>query len=258
VSISNNQDQTASTTETIETENNERPFYTADVVAVTPDGRVLLIQRGWDPFEGAWALPGGHVDAGETALDAAVRELAEETGVRVAGTDLTLVGVFDRPGRDPRGRYVTVAYTVTVPAGTTARAGDDAVDVLWVPLGAPAEGLPADSALAFDHAEILTAAHRVRLAAGYARQVQEETSGDRCPAAHPSDPSPCSGPIAVTVADSKGAGVDGCEHHAARMIASLREATVHAIPGADPESPTRTAEAASSLRPYVWRQPLIR
>ncbi|MBM7443119.1 NUDIX domain-containing protein [Streptomyces sp. HB132] len=75
--------------------------YTADVVAMTPDGDVLLIERGWPPYEGAWALPGGHVDRGETAIEAAVRELAEETGVHVLASDLQKIGVFDRPLAQP-------------------------------------------------------------------------------------------------------------------------------------------------------------
>ncbi|MGP3977238.1 NUDIX domain-containing protein [Streptomyces sp. 8N114] len=122
--------------------------YTADVVAVTADGRVLLIERGWEPFEGRWALPGGHVDEGETSREAAVRELAEETGVQVAAGDLRQLGAFDRPGRDPRGRYVTVAYFAHVPADTRATAGDDARAARWWPL----DSLPE---LAFDHADIL-------------------------------------------------------------------------------------------------------
>ncbi|MEU3400654.1 NUDIX hydrolase [Streptomyces filamentosus] len=128
--------------------------YTADVVAVTDDGRVLLIKRGWAPYADHWALPGGHVDRGETGLRAAVRELEEETGVRVAEDELRLVGVWDQPDRDPRGRYVTVAYLATVPAGTRATAGDDARDARWWPL----TDLP--ERLAFDHTDILTAALR--------------------------------------------------------------------------------------------------
>ncbi|MFF2123463.1 NUDIX domain-containing protein [Kitasatospora sp. NPDC058184] len=128
--------------------------YTADVVATTPDGRVLLIERGWPPFEGAWALPGGHVDPGETSRDAAARELAEETGVRVDTADLLQLGVWDAPGRDPRGRYVTVAYLAVVPDGTPTAAGDDARTARWWPV----DGLPEQ--LAFDHAAILAAATR--------------------------------------------------------------------------------------------------
>ncbi|MEU5112035.1 NUDIX hydrolase [Streptomyces longwoodensis] len=125
--------------------------YTADVVAMTPNGSVLLIERGGPPHQGAWALPGGHVDEGETSRDAAARELLEETGVSVAARDLVQVGVFDQPGRDPRGRYVTVAYLARVPADTQIVAGDDARTTRWW----PADRLPP---LAFDHADILTAA----------------------------------------------------------------------------------------------------
>ncbi|WP_274914341.1 NUDIX hydrolase [Streptomyces sp. WZ-12] len=131
------------------TENFETIRYTADVVAIS-DGRVLLIERGWDPYEGHWALPGGHVDAGETSRAAAARELAEETGVHVAADDLSQIGVFDCPDRDPRGRYITVAYLAVVPAGTVLAAGDDARSARWWPL----DDLPP---LAFDHADILHA-----------------------------------------------------------------------------------------------------
>ncbi|NEW76456.1 NUDIX domain-containing protein [Streptomyces rhizosphaericus] len=134
-----------------DTETFEIIRYTADVVAVTPDGDVLLIERGWDPFEGAYALPGGHVDPGETSRQAAARELAEETGVHVKPADLRQIGTFDRPDRDPRGRYVTVAYLAVVPVGTPIVAGDDARTARWWPL----QALPT---LAFDHDEILSAA----------------------------------------------------------------------------------------------------
>ncbi|MFJ1930435.1 MULTISPECIES: NUDIX domain-containing protein [unclassified Streptomyces] len=134
-----------------ETETFETIRYTADVVVLTPGGDVLLIERDWPPYEGEWACAGGHCDAGETSRDAAVRELAEETGVHVSADDLRQVGVFDQPDRDPRGRYVTVAYVVTVPADTPIVAGDDARAARWWPLN----GLPP---LAFDHADILTAA----------------------------------------------------------------------------------------------------
>ncbi|MFE3601354.1 NUDIX domain-containing protein [Streptomyces sp. NPDC059142] len=124
---------------------------TADVDAIRPDGRVLLIERGWPPFQGDWALPGGHVDPGEDDLVAAVRELREETGVHVAPGDLRQIGAFAAPGRDPRGRYVTIAYAVSVPVGTAAHAKDDAADARWWPL----DDLPQ---LAFDHADIIAKA----------------------------------------------------------------------------------------------------
>lgn len=129
--------------------------YTADVVCIR-GGHVLLIERGWDPHAGQLALPGGHVDTGESSLAAAARELLEETGVHVTPEQLTLIGVYDTPGRDPRGRYVTVAYLATVPDDTTAHAGDDAAAVQWVPLGQI-------GGLAFDHSQIIADAWRQHL-----------------------------------------------------------------------------------------------
>ncbi|MFI6979951.1 NUDIX domain-containing protein [Embleya sp. NPDC050154] len=137
-----------------ETDRTDETIRTADVVAVTRDDRVLLIKRGWDPYVGCWALPGGHVDPGETDLAAAVRELAEEAGVLVAPGDLRRIGTWDGPGRDPRGPYSTVAYLVVVPDDTAIVAGDDACAACWWPV----DDLPRE--LAFDHADILAAAIR--------------------------------------------------------------------------------------------------
>jgi 8-oxo-dGTP diphosphatase len=124
--------------------------YTADVILVTDDGQIALVERRWEPFKGQHALPGGHVDEKETSRKAASRELFEEAGVPVAPADLVQLGVFDEPDRDPRGRYVTVVYLARVPAGTVLTAGDDARTATWWPL----TSLPA---LAFDHADILEA-----------------------------------------------------------------------------------------------------
>lgn len=126
--------------------------FTADVVLLS-NGHVLLIERGWDPYAGRWALPGGHVDPGETSLQAAVRELEEEAGIRLEAADLREVGTFDAPGRDPRGPYSTAAYSAVVPELVVPTAGDDASAARWWAL----EALPP---LAFDHADIITAARR--------------------------------------------------------------------------------------------------
>ncbi|MFJ8982682.1 NUDIX domain-containing protein [Streptomyces sp. NPDC102282] len=143
------------------TDNPETIRYTADVVCLRGD-YVLVIRRGWDPYKDELALPGGHVDEGETSRVAGARELLEETGIRVAAEDLERLDVYDRPDRDPRGRYVSVAYVVRVPEGTVAQAGDDATAVQWVPLAAP-------GTLAFDHAEILDDARRHQLTASPGR-----------------------------------------------------------------------------------------
>lgn len=136
------------------TENTETIQLTADVVCVR-GSELLTVVRGWPPFKGGLALPGGYVDPGEEPLDAAVRELWEETRVRVDAKDLVPVGRYGRPGRDPRGRFVTEAYLVLVDEKTTAEAWDDAAEVHWVPFDAPGD-------LAFDHTEIVRAAWTLR------------------------------------------------------------------------------------------------
>ncbi|MGW4808753.1 NUDIX domain-containing protein [Kitasatospora sp. NPDC004272] len=138
--------------------------HTADVVVIREGAirSVLLIERGTDPYAGHDALPGGRVDKGESALEAAARELAEETGITVALANLHRVGVYDRVGRDPRGLYSSTAYAVTVPAGTQAEAAADAAAVRWVPVDELLADLADGSAdLAFDHSAILAAALRL-------------------------------------------------------------------------------------------------
>lgn len=137
-------------------------FYAADVVLFAHrDGvpHVLLIERGWNPYQGKTAFPGGHVDAGETARAAAKREAVEETGLDLDRVPLHLVGVYDRPGRDPRGRYVGVAYTAVLPSMPAPLAADDATAARWVPL-TDAVRFAHNGGFAFDHADILTDAIR--------------------------------------------------------------------------------------------------
>lgn len=134
---------------------------TADVVLLgnrETDGRdgdlyVLVIDRGWPPFEGCPALPGGHVELDEEPIDAAYRELTEETGIRI-GPCLKPVGVYATPGRDPRGRYATWAYTARLGRLPEPTAGDDAAAARWVRV----DDLLADGNLAFDHERIIRAA----------------------------------------------------------------------------------------------------
>lgn len=132
---------------------------TVDVVTLTVrDGElaVLLVQRGVPPFEGAWALPGGFVRAGEDLDAAAARELAEETGQQPGLFHLEQLATYGTPGRDPRMRVVSVAYLAFAPQLPDPRAGSDAQAAAWVPAGSLRTGRSRRGApLAFDHAAIL-------------------------------------------------------------------------------------------------------
>lgn len=127
-----------------------RPAVTTDVVAftlITKIPYILLIQRANDPAKGEWAFPGGFVDKDEDLMEAAVRELAEETGL--SGIPLHQFHSFGEPGRDPRGHTISVAYCCIVSEEKQAvRAADDAADARWFPLSDPPP-------LAFDHDHIL-------------------------------------------------------------------------------------------------------
>lgn len=109
--------------------------------------KVMLIQRGQEPFEGKWALPGGFVHVDETLEEAARRELEEETGLhKVYLEQLYTFGAVDR---DPRERVVSVAYYALVKMSDhKVQAATDARDAAWF-------GVHDVASLAFDHAEIL-------------------------------------------------------------------------------------------------------
>ncbi|PRX63024.1 8-oxo-dGTP diphosphatase [Nonomuraea fuscirosea] len=111
---------------------------------------VLLIERGMPPFEGELALPGGYVRAGEDLDQAALRELAEETGINGHELHLEQLRTFGAPERDPRGRTFTVAYLALGPDLPTPVAGTDAATACWVPVD-----VALSSELAFDHLIIL-------------------------------------------------------------------------------------------------------
>lgn len=133
----------------------ENVHLAADVVLLAKHPRtgalhVLLIERGKDPYKGRWALPGGHVDPQETFKAAAFRELREETGLDTAHLDQ--VGVYDAPDRDPRGRYIGVAFVAVLDHMPTPIAGDDARTAEWV---MASNALSQPGRMAFDHAQII-------------------------------------------------------------------------------------------------------
>ena len=131
-----------------------RPAVTADCVVITKEKepKVLLIQRGHEPFKGCWALPGGFMNMDETTEQCAVRELEEETGLKVA--DIQQIGAYSKVDRDPRGRTVTVAYLAVIEKPEAVKGLDDAAKAQWFPISA----LPK---LAFDHEEIMKDAKKL-------------------------------------------------------------------------------------------------
>jgi 8-oxo-dGTP diphosphatase len=136
---------------------------TVDVVILTmAEGRlhVLLVRRGVAPYEGMWAIPGGFKRPDETLDGAALRELAEETGVDGAPL-LTQFGAYGDPGRDPRMNVVTVAYLAVLREVGEIVAGTDAAEAALVPVS---EAVNGTMELAFDHERILRdATERVRV-----------------------------------------------------------------------------------------------
>ncbi|HSE39264.1 MAG TPA: NUDIX hydrolase [Acidobacteriota bacterium] len=136
-------------------------YLTADVI-VHVGNEVLLVRRKNEPFRGMWCIPGGFVDPDEKILDAALRELKEETNVD--NVNVIPFGTYGDPGRDPRGRTVTVVYATRLNEKPEARAGDDAAESGWFSLS----DLPP---MAFDHKKVLQ---------DYQRCVNEGKIGNVC------------------------------------------------------------------------------
>lgn len=132
-------------------------FVTTDAVVVH-SGHVLLVRRRAEPGKGLWALPGGFVGQHEAIVDACLRELREETRLKIPVPVLkgSLKGqhVFDHPERSQRGRTITHAFHFDFPAGELpeVRGGDDADKARWVPVS---EALDMGPKLYEDHLHIL-------------------------------------------------------------------------------------------------------
>ena len=140
-----------------------RPAVTADCIVITKETtpKVLLIQRGGDPFKGSWAFPGGFMDMDETTEQCAIRELEEETGLKL--TSIHQIGAYSKVDRDPRGRTITVAYLAIVDTPIAVTGQDDAIKAEWWPLSDfldKPSGKAERPHLAFDHYDIMQDAIR--------------------------------------------------------------------------------------------------
>ena len=129
------------------------PSVTTDCVIFGFDGtrmKVLLVQRGIEPYKGRWAFPGGFLQMDESAEEGALRELREETGL--SGAFIRQFHTFSAPDRDPRERVITIAFYALVRIEEVT-GGDDAADARWFAL----DEVPQ---LAFDHDQILRKAEQ--------------------------------------------------------------------------------------------------
>lgn len=126
----------------------KHPFLTVDAVIICDNDSIVLIKRKNSPYKGFWALPGGFVEYGERVESAVLREVKEETGLKIKLNDIS--GVYSDPNRDPRGHVITICFTAQKTGGKL-KADTDARDV---------ECLKLDDVfklnLAFDHNKILS------------------------------------------------------------------------------------------------------
>ena len=122
----------------------------ADAMVFNRDGdnlEILLVKRKFEPYKDTWAIPGGFVNYDEALETAAIRELYEETGVKL--TAMKQLYAIGTPGRDPRGHTVSIVFYAFVnPSEHPLTAGDDAAETKWI-------NVKDIQTLAFDHAEVL-------------------------------------------------------------------------------------------------------
>jgi 8-oxo-dGTP diphosphatase len=126
-----------------------RPMCCVDAVIFKKENalwQVLLIRRGNDPFKGMWALPGGFIEMEETLDQSIAREVQEETGL--TGVRLHQLNTYGDPGRDPRGRTISVVFWGILEGTAGVKAGDDARQAKWFDV----KIIPP---LAFDHNKIV-------------------------------------------------------------------------------------------------------
>ena len=115
--------------------------------------KILSILRNKEPFKGKWANPGGNIDEGEDPIDGAIRELEEETGLKIPAKYLNFIDVFNDPWRDPRNKNcISYAFSVLLNEIPDTMAADDADECVWNDVSYSGD-INVD--MAFDHKEVI-------------------------------------------------------------------------------------------------------
>lgn len=135
-----------------------KPSVTVDFIVHIKGQGILLIKRKNYPYKNRWALPGGFLDVGkENTLQAALRELKEETSLDIPADNIKLEGVYSDPDRDPRDHVVSVVYSVELDTSYIGKVkpADDAVEAKFFAINRGPVYVGRDKILAFDHDTIL-------------------------------------------------------------------------------------------------------
>jgi len=117
-----------------------KPYFNTVDAVVVQSGHVLLVRRRAEPGKGLYAMPGGYLNHKEWTIDGSLRELKEETGIKVPVPvlkgNIKDSHIFEHPERSLRGRIITHTYGIELPAGELpkVKGGDDADKAKWVPL----------------------------------------------------------------------------------------------------------------------------
>lgn len=128
-----------------------KPSVTVDFIVHIDNEGILFVKRKNFPYRRKWALPGGFLDVGkENTLQAAIRELKEETSLDIDPTNIVLEGVYSDPQRDPRDHVVSIVYSINLSQEhiSMVKPDDDAADAKFI------KDIDMDN-LAFDHKQIL-------------------------------------------------------------------------------------------------------
>lgn len=123
------------------------PFLSVDAIVLNNQNEILLMKRKIEPFKGLWGVTGGHVEYGETAEKAILREVREETGLRCK--IVRLLGVYSSLKRDPRYHTVSIAYLLTILGGKLKNSFESSEQRFF-----PLNKVP--KKLGFDHNKIIS------------------------------------------------------------------------------------------------------